>query len=408
MKEKFIPADKQNFDRRQRFIILHYTVLDEKESVETLTRGGVGAHFLVPKQPFKDQEKTYDYYKFVDINNRAWHAGISNFGGRSGLNDTSIGIEIVNYGYGLNQDSGQVIFTYQVENQLREYIIETLKKEDEALYQLLEREKLLTAFLSDMQRSLVPPADRKAYKEKVETKFPKFIEKYKQLTHQWRETNDPFLKITQEKLYTLKQEGKLVWDQYTDHQIDTLVNLIRNIQKKLTIEDEKSGKVYCQIPPQFITGHIDIAPGRKTDPGPCLWKKLADEGIGAWPDEQLVAKLEKEIHIDQGIDYKWIQDNLCLYGYNIKSTGELDEQTRDVIRAFQIHFEPENYPGKPSVKTISILEALIKKYYPHKQSDYPRSFNPANEKKRTTFFRETSTNSNAGNILSSFNCCVIS
>lgn len=45
MKEKFILTVKQNFDRRQRFIILHYTVLDEKDSIETLTRGGVGAHF---------------------------------------------------------------------------------------------------------------------------------------------------------------------------------------------------------------------------------------------------------------------------------------------------------------------------------------------------------------------------
>ena len=67
MKEKFIPADKQNFDRHQRFIILHYTVLEEKDSIETLTRGGVGAHFLIPKQSFKEGEESFDYYQFVDI-----------------------------------------------------------------------------------------------------------------------------------------------------------------------------------------------------------------------------------------------------------------------------------------------------------------------------------------------------
>ena len=405
MKEKFIPADKQNFDRRQRFIILHYTVLDEKDSIETLTRGGVGAHFLIPKQPFKEGEETYEYYQFVKIEDRAWHAGISEFSGRKGLNDTSIGIEIVNYGYGLKQDSGKVLFTYQVENQLKEYITETLKKEDRVLYELLENKKLLTAFLSDMQRNLVPPADRKEYKENVSDAL---INKYKELTKEWRKVNDPFFNIVQKDLYSLEQQGKLIWDQYTDHQIDALVNLIKNIQEQLTIKDEKSGEVYYQIPPQFITGHIDIAPGRKTDPGPCLWKKLAERGIGAWPDEQLVATIEKEIHTDHGIDYKWIQDNLRLYGYNIQSTGKFDEQTQDVIRAFQIHFEPEGYSGEPSVKTISILEALIKKYYPHNPSDYPRSFNPANEKKRTTFFRDTSTNSDAGNILSPFNRCVIS
>lgn len=397
MKAKFIPADKQNFDRRVRFIILHYTVSDEMDSIETLKRGGVGAHFLIPKQPFKDGEENYDYYQFVDINDRAWHAGISNFAGRSGLNDTSIGIEIVNYGYGLKQDSGKELFTYQVEKQLKEYITETLKKDDEALYQLLENEKLLTAFLSDMQRSLVPPADREAYEENVKKDFSKLIEKYKKLTKEWRIINDPFLNITQKDLYSLKQQGKLIWDQYTDHQIDTLVNLIEDIQKKLTLKDEKSEKVYYQIPPQFITGHVDIAPGRKTDPGPCLWKKLADKGIGAWPDEELVATIEKEIHIDQGIDYQWIQDKLRIYGYKIESTGKLDKQTRDVIRAFQIHFEPDRYTGEPSVKTISLLEALIKKYYPNQHSDYPRDFSASNEKKTTDFFRETSSNLDADN-----------
>lgn len=68
-------------------------------------------------------------------------------------------------------------------------------------------------------------------------------------------------------------------------------------------------------------------------------------------------------------------------GYNIKSTGKFDEQTQDVIRAFQFHFEPEAYSGEPSAKTISLLEALIKKYYPNQQADYPRVFKPSDEKK---------------------------
>ncbi|MEN9917511.1 MAG: anhydro-N-acetylmuramyl-tripeptide amidase [Pseudomonadota bacterium] len=405
MKEKFIPANKQNFDRRQRFIILHYTVSDEQDSIETLTRGGVGAHFLVPKQSFKDEEEIYDYYKFVDINDRAWHAGISNFAGRSGLNDTSIGIEIVNYGYGLKLDSGQVLFTYQVEKQLKEYITETLKKDDDDLYQLLENEKLLTAFLADMQRSLVPPADRVAYQEKVKKEFSKLLDKYKQLTKEWRIINDAFVNIAQKDLYSLEQQGKLIWDEYTEHQIDSLVYLIKDIQKKLTIENEKSGEVYYQIPPQFITCHMAIALGRKADPGPRLCIELAKRGIGAWPDEEQRLTIEQEINTENGIDYKWIQNNLKIYGYEVTSTGQLDEQTQNAIRAFQMQFEPECYSGEPSVKTISILEALIKKYYPDKQSDYPRSFKPIDEKKSNNFFKAVRVNVNSAN---TFNCCVIS
>lgn len=367
MTEKFMPANKQNYDRRQRFIILHYTALEEKDSLEVLTRGGVGAHYLIPKQPFKDREEQFDDYKLVDIEDRAWHAGISNFAGRNGLNDTSIGIEIVNYGYGLVQKTGEVLFTYQVENQLKEFITQTLQEQDKNLYQLLTKEKLLTAFLADMMRGLVPPPDRKAYKEKVSQEY---IVKYKELTKKWREENDSFFHIKQEDLYQLEKEGKLTWDDYTDHQINVIVDLVQEIQEKIIIKDEK--EIYYQIPPPFITGHADIAPGRKSDPGPRLLNKLAARGIGAWPDEQQVSTIEKEIQIDQGIDYKWIQDKLRVYGYKIDTTGQLDPQTRDVIRAFQMHFQPENYSGIPTIKTISILEALIKKYYPSKQSDYPR------------------------------------
>lgn len=405
MKEKFIPADKQNYDKRQRFIVLHYTVLEEKDSIETLTRGGVGAHFLIPKQAFEEVNLgVCDYYKFADINDRTWHAGNSNFSGRSGLNDTSIGIEIVNYGYGLVQDSGEVLFTYQVDNQLKKFIIQTLQKQDESSYQLLNEEKLLSAFLADMLRGLVPPPDREIYKEKLSQDL---IKNYKELTKAWREKNDCFINIIKEAdLYQLEKEGKLKWDEYTDHQINTIEELIKEkIEPELTIKDEKTGKVYYQINPQFIIGHADIAPDRKTDPGPRLFKKLAERGIGAWPDEKLVSTIEQEIKISQGVDYEWIQKNLEIYGYPIMITGQLDEQTQNVVRAFQMHFEPENYSGEPSVKTISILEALIKKYYPDQGSDYPRSW----VKKNSLFF-DTENNSavEKNNSMSVFRCCVIS
>ncbi len=399
MKEKRILVGKQNFDKRQQFIILHYTVLDEKDSLETLT------HFLVPKQPVAVNERQFDYYQLVDIGDRAWHAGVSHFKGSSDLNANSIGIEMVNYGYGLLQTSGEVLFPYQVEEQLKAFIIETLKAQHETIYQLLFDEKLLATFLSDMQRSLIPPSDRERYKEKVSETL---INQYKKFTEEWRASNDKFLSIKPNELYQLEQEKKLVWDDYTDHQYATLAKLIKEkIGPAVNINDERTGSLYYQIQPPFMLGHSDIAPGRKIDPGPRLWKKLAEQGIGAWPDEAHVLAIEQEITIEQGIDYQWIQDNLKCYGYAIDSTGRLDEQTQDVIRAFQMHFEPENYSGKPSKRTISLLEALIKKYYPEDLlTDYPRSFNPRTEKKSSVFFK--SDNAVDENLIRSIRCCVVS
>lgn len=87
----YFPSKGQNF--RQRYIILHYTALDDDRSIEVLTNRFVSAHYLVSDYP--DQ----DIYQLVDENKRAYHAGVSSWGDDHDLNDTSIGIEIVNKGY---------------------------------------------------------------------------------------------------------------------------------------------------------------------------------------------------------------------------------------------------------------------------------------------------------------------
>lgn len=50
-----------------------------------------------------------EIYQIVDENKRSYHAGVSNWRKDSNLNDTSIGIEIVNSGFTTNA-SGQRIF----------------------------------------------------------------------------------------------------------------------------------------------------------------------------------------------------------------------------------------------------------------------------------------------------------
>lgn len=85
------PSVGQGF--RQRFLILHYTALDNEKSIRVLTQQAVSSHYLVNDLP--DNE----IYQLVDENKRAYHAGISHWRNTTGLNDSSIGIEIVNTGY---------------------------------------------------------------------------------------------------------------------------------------------------------------------------------------------------------------------------------------------------------------------------------------------------------------------
>jgi len=79
-------------DSRVQFIVLHYTSSDLPTSLSTLTQGQVSSHYLIGNNPAT-------VYRLVDENRRAWHAGDSYWQGRSWLNSSSIGIELVNPGY---------------------------------------------------------------------------------------------------------------------------------------------------------------------------------------------------------------------------------------------------------------------------------------------------------------------
>ena len=81
------------YNLRIRYIILHYTALDDDLSLKVLTDPGVSAHYLITTR------ENDPIYKLVDDNNRAWHAGVTMFDNRHTMNDTSIGIEIVNLGF---------------------------------------------------------------------------------------------------------------------------------------------------------------------------------------------------------------------------------------------------------------------------------------------------------------------
>lgn len=90
----------KSFNRRVRFLVMHYTAQDFKGSVASLTGDYVSIHYLIPDptdQTYIDAGfKELRIFNLVDECERAWHAGVSAWTGRTNLNDTAIGIELVN------------------------------------------------------------------------------------------------------------------------------------------------------------------------------------------------------------------------------------------------------------------------------------------------------------------------
>ena len=144
-----------------------------------------------------------------------------------------------------------------------------------------------------------------------------------------------------------------LFSEFDSDQIDQLILLLKDI---LSRHDE--------IKPTYIVGHSDISPDRKFDPGPKFpWKKLYENGIGAWYDDQTFEKYKNQFK-RKIPDINQIQCALKRYGYGIEITNKMDEQTFFVIRAFQYHFTPNKSDGSISVDTVSALWALLEKYFP--------------------------------------------
>jgi N-acetylmuramoyl-L-alanine amidase len=222
---------------RARFLVLHYTVGDRASSLKTLTEAQVSAHYMVTDDPKPV------IYNLVDETNAAWHAGNSSWKNYTQLNNSSIGIEIVNPG--------------------------------------------------------------------------------------WKDT----------------PTGR-VYAPFPQSQIDAIIPLVRDIVTR------------HHIAPENVLGHSDIAPLRKQDPGPMFpWKQFADAGLVVWPDAARVAVVTP-IFQTQLPDVAWYQKKLATWGYGLEQSGNLDEQTRTVLSAFQMKYRPANIDGMPDVETAALLEAL--------------------------------------------------
>ncbi|AET89440.1 N-acetylmuramyl-L-alanine amidase, negative regulator of AmpC, AmpD [Burkholderia sp. YI23] len=235
----------KNADSRIRFLVMHYTEIDEARSIEVLTGDAVSVHYVVPDAPRIERSKPV-VFQLVPESQRAWHAGVSAWQGATELNASSIGIENVNLG---------------------------------------------------------PIGDGK-------------------------------------------------WQPYPPAQIEALIALSRDIVARYA------------IPPTRVVGHSDIAPQRKIDPGPLFpWRALYDAGVGAWPDDANVAAHLAGRDKRVPADVRALQEKLKRYGYDVATDGVLDEKTRRVFSAFQMHFRPSDYAGNADAESDAIAQALLDKYF---------------------------------------------
>ncbi|RZA32555.1 MAG: N-acetylmuramoyl-L-alanine amidase, partial [Lysobacteraceae bacterium] len=91
---------------RARFLVLHYTVADTPASIKILTEQQVSAHYLLTDGPQPI------IYRLVDENRASWHAGNSSWKNYTQLNQSSIGIEIVNAGWTATPGGGRVFYPF--------------------------------------------------------------------------------------------------------------------------------------------------------------------------------------------------------------------------------------------------------------------------------------------------------
>jgi N-acetylmuramoyl-L-alanine amidase len=137
------------------------------------------------------------------------------------------------------------------------------------------------------------------------------------------------------------------WQAYPKAQMDVVIALVKDIVKRHNIR------------PDRIVGHSDIAPQRKSDPGPLFpWKRLADEGLIKWPDAAEVARRQAAFAKELP-DVEWFQKMLAKQGYAVPLNAELDEQTVRVIKVFQMRNRPANIDGMPDAETAAILDVLV-------------------------------------------------
>jgi N-acetylmuramoyl-L-alanine amidase len=291
----------ENFNSRVSLIVIHHTTENFADSLHTLTeRSGypVSSHYLIPEP----DDPTYDrgklrVHELVPETYRAWHAGESYWGGRTSLNDQSIGIELVNRTW--------------------------------------------------CHRSPVDTGN--GIVEAAGAQVPGTIDESTAIAE-------------------AAAAGICFYPDFADSQIALLAGLLDDILRR-----------HPSIEPTQIVGHSDIAPDRKIDPGPRFpWQRLYRLGYGAWYDDDTVIRYWERFR-QQPLPLRNVQQALRAYGYGIEVSGKFDVQTRNVLRAFQMHFRPSQSYGRITTETAATLFALIEKYHPDRLDELLQVDDPVEE-----------------------------
>lgn len=144
-------------------------------------------------------------------------------------------------------------------------------------------------------------------------------------------------------------DGSLAYAPFPPDQIDLVIALVKDIAER------------HQIRPERVLGHSDIAPQRRTDPGPQFpWQRLAAAGLVAWPDAAQVQAARPAFEA-QLPDVAWFQAALQRLGFSVPSHGQLDGPTRSVITAFQMKYRPARHDGEPDAETAALLQVLTRR-----------------------------------------------
>jgi N-acetylmuramoyl-L-alanine amidase len=120
---------------------------------------------------------------------------------------------------------------------------------------------------------------------------------------------------------------------FSEAQISALLRLLADIRERY------------HIPVANFLGHADVAPRRKVDPSRFFpWKTLADHGFGLWCDPPFA---EPPLAFDATAALRAL-------GYD---TGDADA----AIRAFNLHFLPDEPPARLDERGRALLYCLYEK-----------------------------------------------